>query len=107
ERGDALELTPTFAWRLAEPQLVERADRERVEQTVGDPRRGAQVCTRREVARMCSLGGREIAERGVIAAGQHRPAQLGAARETVDPGHGVSVDTVTLEHARHAVVDVD
>src|SRR5205085_2247259 len=27
ECGDALELTPSFAWRLSEPQLVERADR--------------------------------------------------------------------------------
>ena len=65
EGGDALYLTAPLAWRVAEPQLVERADRERIEQAVGDPRRRAEQGARRELPHLiASTSGGRRARRG-------------------------------------------
>jgi hypothetical protein len=42
----------------------------------------------------------------VVAARQHRPTEIPAAGEAVDPGDGVAIVVIAFEHASHAVVDV-
>ena len=107
ERGDRLDLVAALARRLAEPELVERADRERVEQPFGVQRGARRTRARRERTRGGALRGRQVVERGVVAARQHRSAEVRAAGEAVDPRDGVAVALVAVEHPRHAVVDVD
>ena len=107
EAGDALDLVLAAPRRLAEPDLVEGSDRQRVEQTVrattavrGAGPRGENC----RGARAVRLG--HLVEARVIAACEHRSSELLATRETVDPRDRVPVAVVALEHARHAVVDV-
>ena len=90
----------------AEPHLVERADRQRVQQRFRH-HFGALAISRGANSRAWrTLLRRQLVERRVVAACQHRPAELPPLREAVDPRDGVPVAVVAVEHARHAVVDV-
>ena len=75
---DRLDLAAPGTRRLAEPQLVERADRQRVEQAVREPRsasgRNARVARTRARWRARRFG--QLVERRVVAAGEHRPAEV-------------------------------
>ena len=77
-----------------------------VDQPVRQPRRRAEQRAGRVLARARPFGGGQVVERRVVAARQHRPAEVAAAREAVDPRDGVAVVVVAVEHPGHAVVDV-
>ena len=93
--------------RLAVPDLVEGLDAQQVDQAVRQPRRRRRAaCAARMHVRSCVPRRGRSSSVGVVAAGQHRPPEVTAGREAVDPRHRVLVVVVAVEHARHAVVDV-
>ena len=52
-----------------------------------------------------SLGG-QVGQPGLVAPGEHRPAQVLAPGDRVEPGHRVGVRVVAGRHPRHQVVEV-
>ncbi len=106
QRHDPAPLVPG---RLAEPELVEGPDRQAVEQPGRHPRRGRQPLARGRRPAPARGGVRPAGRSssgGVVAPGQHRPAEGPAPGQAVDPGHRVAVAVVARLHAGQGVVEV-
>ncbi len=109
EAGHVLWLGLLEAGRVAEPELVERGHRHRVEQSTGGSDRYPQEGPGDELS--CRFGTSaqtpgQILQAGMVAAGEHRPAQSVTGRLTVDPCHRVAVVTVPGEHLLHHRVEI-
>ncbi len=65
------------ARRLAEPHLVEGLDAQQVDEAVRQPRRRTEQCARRVLPAPSRVRrSADVVERGVVAAGQHRAAEV-------------------------------
>ncbi len=68
---------------------------------------GAPSASRRpERERLAAVLRGQVRQPGEITAGDHRPAQAGAAGQAIQPGHGVAVLIVGVRQVGHGVVDV-
>src|SRR6202000_1703952 len=74
EAGDRLGVAYLVPGRLAEPELVEGGDRERVEQPTRRGRRDPEPGVGREGRRPGYQLRRQVVEAGVVAAGEDAPA---------------------------------
>ena len=95
---------------LAEPELVEGADGQRVEQAARRSQRHPGQLAGHEGPGLVGVAGQaggQVGEPGVVAPGEHRAAEAAARRLAVDPGHRVPVAVVTVQHLVHDVVEVD
>ena len=100
--GDRLDAPALLPGALRNHTSLNAADREAVEQPVGHPRGGERACAARTRRAWRAAAGRQLVERGVVAAEEDRAAEGRAAVPGSRSRRPSSGSGVAGAHARHA-----